>query len=180
MTHVIEIATSGRSRCRGCERKIAKSDLRFGEREPNPFGDGETTLWFHLRCAAFKRPQQFLEALENTPSAESAELRTIAEQGIRHRRLVRVDGAERAPTSRASCRSCREPIERGSWRIPLVFFEAYRFERSGFVHAGCAAAYFETADILDRVHWFTPDLDAAELAELAQALALQRSMGSET
>src|SRR5690606_16278598 len=63
MTHSIEPAKTGRATCRGCNRPIAKDELRFGERVTNVFGDGETTLWFHLRCAAFKRPETFLEAL---------------------------------------------------------------------------------------------------------------------
>jgi hypothetical protein len=171
MTHVIEVAASGRSRCRGCGRNIDKGDLRYGERHPNAFGDGEMTLWFHLRCAAYKRPQEFLEAIDAAPPAQAPELKAIAEGGLRHRRLPRVNGAERAPTGRAHCRSCREPIERGSWRIGLVFFEEFRFEPSGFVHAGCAREYFETVDLLDRVRWFSPDLAPAELDELRQALA---------
>jgi len=64
MTHVIEPAKTGRAKCRGCDRPIAKDELRFGERVANAFGDGETTLWFHLQCAAYKRPEPFLEALE--------------------------------------------------------------------------------------------------------------------
>jgi hypothetical protein len=47
--HVIEPASSGRAKCRGCDRPIAKGELRFGERQPNAFGEGEMTLWFHLR-----------------------------------------------------------------------------------------------------------------------------------
>ena len=56
MPHVIETASSGRAKCRGCGEKIAAGELRFGERLPNPFAEGETTHWFHLECAAFKRP----------------------------------------------------------------------------------------------------------------------------
>ena len=64
--HVIEPATSGRAKCRGCSQPIAKGELRFGERMPNPYGDGEMTLWFHLPCGAYKRPEPLLEALEST------------------------------------------------------------------------------------------------------------------
>src|SRR5690606_867987 len=48
MSHVIEHAASGRAKCRGCGEKIDKDELRFGEKEPNTFGDGEMTLWFHV------------------------------------------------------------------------------------------------------------------------------------
>ena len=64
MTHVIEPASSGRAKCRGCEQKIAKGELRLGEKLPNPYGEGEMTLWFHPLCGAFKRPEVLLEAME--------------------------------------------------------------------------------------------------------------------
>ncbi len=66
MPHVIEPATSGRAKCRGCGERIAKDELRFGERLPNPFAEGEMTLWFHPLCGAYKRPQPLLEALGET------------------------------------------------------------------------------------------------------------------
>ena len=170
MPHVIESATSARAKCRGCDRKIAKDELRFGERQPNAFGEGEMTLWFHLTCAAYKRPQPFLEVAASSGAPEAAALIPAAEFGIAHRRLPRVNGAERAPTGRARCRSCREPIEQAVWRISLTFFEEYRFAASGFVHAACAAAYFETIDLIDRVAHFSPELDTAALVELRGAL----------
>ena len=64
MSHTIERAPTGRAKCRGCGEKIAAGERRLGERVPNPFGDdgSETTLWYHVRCAAFTRPEAFLEA----------------------------------------------------------------------------------------------------------------------
>ena len=41
MAHVIEHASSGRAKCRSCDQPIAKGELRFGERQPNAFGEGE-------------------------------------------------------------------------------------------------------------------------------------------
>jgi hypothetical protein len=173
MPHVIEIASSGRAKCRGCERKIGKDELRFGERQPNMFGEGEMTLWFHLTCASYKRPEPFLEALasrheglENRDALASA-----AELGIAHRRLPRLNGAERAPTGRARCRSCRELIDRGAWRIPLVFYEEFRFEPSGFIHAGCAREYFGTTDLVERARHFNPDLGADDVEDFKVALS---------
>ena len=57
--HVIEVASSGRAGCRGCKEKIPKGELRFGEAVPNRFADTEepTMRWYHLRCAAGKRPK---------------------------------------------------------------------------------------------------------------------------
>jgi len=168
VTHRIEAASSARAKCRGCGERIASGQLRFGESLPNPFADGEMTHWFHLDCAAYKRPEPFLETLEarSEPLEEQERLASEARRGIVHRRLPRIDRAGRAPTGRARCRSCRAPIDKGAWRIALVFYEEGRFEPSGFVHTGCARAYFETTDILPRVRRFSPGLDDAELAEL--------------
>src|SRR5213594_3059268 len=115
MPHVFEAASSGRARCRGCGQAIARGDLRFGERLPNPFADGETTLWFHPLCAAYKRPESLLQALgeaaESPPDPEA--LKSVARASFAHRRLPRIDGAEKALSGQAKCRSCREPIECG-------------------------------------------------------------------
>ncbi len=172
MPHVIEPAASGRAKCRGCGAPIAGGELRFGERLPNPFADGETTLWFHLECAALKRPEPFLEALttRTSPIDDAERLEGEARLGIAHRRLPRVDGAERAPSGRARCRSCREVIAKGAWRISLVFFEEGRFAPSGYVHARCSRAYFETTDVLPRLRRFAPALSEDDLRELAAEL----------
>ena len=134
MGHVFETAPSGRAKCRGCGKAIAKGDLRFGERLPNPYGEGDMTLWFHPRCGAYKRPEPFLEALAGPDPAvdDAAELERVARFGAAHRRLPRLHGAERSPSGRARCRSCREPIARDAWRISLVFYQEGRFEPSGF------------------------------------------------
>lgn len=176
MAHVIERAPSGRAKCRGCGLPIAKGELRFGERLPNPFAEGEMTLWFHLPCGAYRRPEPFLEALETavetaTPQVDDAEtLEAAARQSREHRRLPRLSGAERAPTGRAACRSCRAPIAKGAWRIPLLFYEDGRFQPSGSIHAGCALAYFETIDVIPRIQHFSPELSAAELEEIRSEL----------
>jgi hypothetical protein len=189
--HVIEPASSGRAKCRGCDRPIGKGELRFGERQPNAFGEGEMTLWFHLPCAAYARPEPFLEIAasagdrqggrecqapqEQRPADAAAALTAAARFGIEHRRLPRIHGAERAPTSRARCRSCKEPIAKDEWRIALVFFQDFRFEPGGFVHARCAQPYFETIDVVERIRHFSPELGAAEIADLEQALRAART-----
>ena len=174
MPHVFELASTGRAKCRGCGEPIARGELRFGERLANPFADNrEMTLWFHPVCAAYKRGESLLEALAD-PSAIVAERETlerIAREGSAYQRLPRIDGAERAPSGQATCRSCREPIVRGSWRIRLAFFEEGRFSPGGYVHLDCRKAYFETDDILDRLLQFSPALDDEARAALRQALA---------
>lgn len=172
MAHRIEPASSGRAKCRGCGQPIDAGALRFGERLPNPFAEGELTHWFHLDCAAYKRPEPFLETLMavGPPLADVERLAAEARRGIAHRRLPRIDGAARAPSGRALCRSCRELIVKGAWRIALVFYEEGRFEPSGFIHARCAPAYFETADVLERSKHFSRALTDQDLQELRSEL----------
>jgi hypothetical protein len=171
MPHLFEPAPTGRAKCRGCGRNIEKGELRFGERIPNPFAEGETTLWFHPLCAAYKRPEPMLETLAqargSAPDPEALE--RAARGASAHRRLPRIDGAERAPTSQAKCRHCHEPIARGDWRIRLVFYEEGRFNPAGFVHLACRAEYFEGADILAPLLHFSPELSEGERAELVRA-----------
>jgi hypothetical protein len=102
--HVIETAPTGRAKCRGCGGKVAAAELRFGERLPNPFADGEMTRWYHLACEAFKRPEPFLEALAAREELldDREWLESEAKRGVAHRRLPRIDGAERTPTGPGS------------------------------------------------------------------------------
>jgi len=174
MPHLIERAATGRAKCRGCRGTIARDTLRFGERLPNPFADegGEMTHWFHLRCAAFRRPEALLEALATrTDHVDEREaLEHEARLGVTHRRLPRVNTAERAPSGRAACRACRAPIEKGAWRITLLYYEDGRFVPSGSIHPACAREYLETTEILPRLQHFTPGLSAGDVEEIRTAL----------
>jgi hypothetical protein len=174
MAHVIERASSGRAKCRGCGQTIARDWWRFGERLPNPFGNegGEMTHWFHLPCAAFRRPEAVLETLAAAEASidDRQMLEHEAQLGVAHRRLPRVNTAERAPSGRAACRACRQPIEKGTWRISLVYDEEGRFVPSGSIHPRCAAEYLETVEILPRLRHFTPGLTEGDVEELRTAL----------
>lgn len=171
MTHLFETAPTGRAKCRGCGLPIERAALRFGERVPNPFGEGEATLWFHPRCAAFKRPELLLEALPGAPGnlADRDDLERIARASAAHRRVPRVDGAERAPSGKASCRHCKEPIERGSWRIRLAIYDEGQFTGAGFIHLACGSSYFEGHDILEPLLHFSPKLADEERQDLTRA-----------
>lgn len=169
-----EIATSGRAKCRGCGQPVGKGDVRLGEKLPNPFADGEMTHWFHPLCAAYKRPEALLEALGATTLeiADRERLERAARHGIAHHRLPRIDGAERSPSSQAKCRHCHAPIERGDWRIRLVFHQDGRFEPAGFAHLACRTAYFETADVVEPLLHFSTELTDADRAELRVRLSI--------
>lgn len=172
MPHVFEPAASGRAKCRGCARRIERGEMRFGERIPNPFAEGETTLWYHPLCAAYKRPEPLLEALPAAPPElqDRDLLERAARAAAAHRRLPRIDGAERAPTGQAKCRACREVIAKGSWRIRLAFYEEGRWAPGGFLHLACQETYFEGEQVLPALLHFSPALSEADREELGGAL----------
>ncbi len=161
MTHRIEAASSGRAKCRACGKPIGKGELRFGERAPNAFGDGEMTLWFHPTCAALAHPEPLLELLAEATHDSLFDdvnaLRQQAEVSQQHPSLPRIAGGQRSPTSRARCRHCKEPIAKDEWRIALGFFEDGRMQPGGFIHDNCSPDYFGTSEILERVRHFSPE-----------------------
>jgi len=172
MPHVFEPAASGRAKCRGCRQALPKGEIRFGERLPNPFAEGEVTHWFHPLCAAYKIPQELLDGIAAATGevADREGLERAARFGIEHRRVPRIDGAERSPSSQARCRHCKEMIEKGAWRVRLVFHEEGNFSPGGFIHLACRKPYFETEDILDRLLRFSPGLNEEDRRALAAEL----------
>lgn len=179
MPHAIESAPTGRAKCRACGRAIAKDSLRFGERAPNPFGEGEASFWFHLRCAACKRPEPVHEVLAHSDAAlaadEAALLQGLCARGLAHPRLARVHRVEHASSARARCRHCHETIDRGLLRIGLDWWEEGRFSGAGFIHLTCARAYFGTVEDLSlrlstsMGEGLTAELDAELISALASA-----------
>lgn len=186
--HKITVAKSGRSRCRGCGQAIARGTLRFGEKVENPYNDGLSTLWFHLRCAAYKRPEPLLETLdaihedaggdrvdaaaarEALEAGQGDVLRAAAQEGLQHQRLPRIDAIERASSGRASCRHCRQRIAKDALRIKLVWFEGGRFDPGGYLHLACAPAYCESTALGERLRCFTAGADDAIWSEVEAAL----------
>jgi hypothetical protein len=169
---VIVPASSGRAKCRGCGRPIEKGELRFGESLPNAFAEGETLFWFHLACGACMRPEKFGALLtsftEPLPNREWLE-RTAA-TGVAHRRLPRLARAERASSGRATCRHCRELIEKGTFRIALQMFEDTRMSPIGFIHLTCSEGYFGVRELVDRIEKLSPELSEADLAEIQRLI----------
>lgn len=139
---VLEVAANGRARCRACNQNLAKGEWRLGERAKNPFGEGETTYWFHVSCGAIRRPEVFMAALpsENVPEPLQA-LLPAAEFGKEHRRAGRFAAVGVAPSGRARCRHCRELIEKGQVRIELSIFHDGRFDPMGYLHTQCLTQY---------------------------------------
>lgn len=174
MPDVLDLAPSGRAKCRGCNKPIGKGELRLGESLPNPFGEGESHRLLHLTCAAFMRPEKLLPVLDAYEGKvpERARLRETTVTSAAHRRLPRLLRTERASSGRARCRSCREPIDKGMLRFALQMFEEdIRPTPIGFIHPSCAEPYFGTRDILERIVHLTPELGRDDIEELERLLA---------
>src|SRR5262245_45220952 len=117
MAETIEIAKTGRARCRTCREPIEKGALRSGEEQPSAYTDGMQWVWHHLTCAAKKKPALVQAALatfegEVPNRAELDALMAEADQTA-----TTFPYAERATTGRARCQQCNQPIEKASLRV---------------------------------------------------------------
>jgi Poly(ADP-ribose) polymerase and DNA-Ligase Zn-finger region len=167
----LEIAASGRARCRACRGSIAKGEERFAEAAPNPAAEGESQHYYHLRCAAERRPKTFSALLTSLEPARSdlAELGASTALALAHHRLERLGVLERAKSARANCRQCREPIEKDGWRVALQPMEDGRLGAWGFLHLSCVANYAGIKPTLDRLTHYS-ELSADDKADIATKL----------
>lgn len=136
--NTIEVAKSGRAKCRGCNEKIEKAALRYGH-----FDDTwESYKWYHLPCAAAFNPAAFKEAVEEY-EGEIDNLDEILEKSKTASRKNTFPRAEPAPSGRASCLQCEEKIGKGDLRV-VIEREVEGFgKRPGYLHPGCAAEFME-------------------------------------
>lgn len=159
---VVELAPNGRARCRACGENLVKGEWRLGERAQNPFGEGETTYWFHVGCGARRRAAVFLAALDQAEAAaerpEIAALLSTARFGSEHPRADRIADVSEAPSGRARCRHCRELIEKGALRIVLSIFKEGRFDPMGYLHDKCLTEYVGAAVPFERLELISQGL----------------------
>lgn len=167
----IEVAASGRARCRACRGAIAKGDERFAEAAPNPVAEGESQHYYHLLCAAERRSKTFsaLLASLDPPRGDLAELGAAAALALEYHRLERLGALERAKSARANCRQCRALIEKDAWRVALQPIEDGRLGAWGFVHLDCVADYAGIKPSLDRLTRYS-ELGADDKADVATKL----------
>jgi poly [ADP-ribose] polymerase len=150
MANVIEEAKSGRASCRTCKKPIAKGELRFGEEAPNAFGDAPSMRWHHLTCAAEKLPAELKAALDEFPGtvANRAELDRVMSESLAKGR-AKPGGfpyADKAPTGRARCMQCEQPIAKDSLRVAVereIDTGAMVTRGAGYMHPACVGAYLE-------------------------------------
>ena len=174
MTQVIEVAKTGRARCRTCRQTIDKRALRFGEEQPSAFSDEMQMAWHHLACAARKKPAPVREALSQFPGEvpgrdEIEKLLAEADETA-----VAFPHAERAPTGRSSCLQCREPIAKGALRVAVereVDVAGMARMGAGYLHPACAQKYTGTDDLLSLLQKNSRKLADADREELVRALS---------
>jgi poly [ADP-ribose] polymerase len=169
MAHTIEVAKTGRARCRTCRQTIEKGALRFGEEQPSAFGEGNQWVWQHLACAAKKKPGPVREAMAAFEGEIPDRAGLEAALAEADQNATAFPHAERAPTGRSKCQHCSEPIEKGALRVAfereLDMGGAPRIG-AGYLHAACAAEYLEDADLMATLLKNSRGLDEADLAEL--------------
>jgi hypothetical protein len=173
MTDVIEVAKTGRARCRTCRQPIEKGALRFGEEQPSAFGEGMQMSWHHLICAARKRPVPLREVLGRFEGdvPDRAEIEQVLAQPPE--KGAAFPYAERAPTGRSKCQQCEQPIEKGMLRVAIEReLEAGGMARrgAGYLHPACAVENTGNPDLL-AVLKQNSALPEADLDELARALS---------
>lgn len=151
MASHIEEAKSGRASCRTCKKTIGKGELRLGVEAANSFGDTPSMQWHHLLCAAHKLPKELEEALIAYPGdvPNRGELAQAITDAIAkgHAKPAALPAADRAPTGRARCLLCREPIEKDALRVGVereLEVGAAMQSGAGYLHPACVGAYLET------------------------------------
>jgi hypothetical protein len=161
MANVIEEAKSGRASCRTCKKAIGKGELRLGVEVQTQFSDTPSMQWHHVMCAAAKLPAELKEAL----AAYEGEVPNRAELDKALEDAIKKGGAkpggfpytDRAPTGRAKCMQCGEPIEKGSFRVAVereVEAGSFAARSAGYLHPRCVAENLENVggtieDMLD-------------------------------
>jgi hypothetical protein len=173
MEKMIEVAKTGRSKCRSCRQAIAKDDLRFGEEVPNQFGDGPSTQWYHLVCAAKKRTNELKEAM----AAYSGEIPNRAE--VEEAMKTPDPGqktfpfAEWAPTGRSKCLACSEPIEKDTLRVAVereVEVGGMARAGAGYLHPECAGEFVGDEELAAKLKANSTKLKPEELDSVLQKL----------
>lgn len=165
---VIEEAKSNRAACRGCREKIQKGELRLGDEVVNAFsgGDEPSFAWYHLSCAAEKKPRELRAALAEYAGEVPgrAELEQTLAKAPAPKGKKTFPYAERAASGRSRCVECGEPIEKGKMRVAIereVDTGSFVTTGAGYLHPACADQDVRSAAAANS------QLSPADAAELA-------------
>jgi hypothetical protein len=173
MNETIEVAKTGRARCRSCRQAIEKGSLRFGEEVASAFTDGPQQAWHHLTCAAAKKPAQVRAALAafDGEVPDRAAIDTLLAES--EAKVKVFPYAERAPSARSKCLECEETIPKAAWRVAIereVEVMGVPRTSAGYLHPGCVAAHLADDGVAQAVIANSKGLSDADRAELGEAL----------
>jgi len=150
MANVIEEAKSGRASCRSCRKPIAKGELRLGVEAQTQFSDAPSLQWHHLLCAASKLPDELKAALTEYPGEvpNRAEIDAALAESAKKAsaKPAAFPYVDKAPTGRAKCLQCSQPLEKGAFRVAIereLEINGNVTRGAGYLHPGCVTANLE-------------------------------------
>lgn len=156
LVDIIEVAKSGRAKCRSTGEKIPKGELRFGEAFVNTFSSsGSISYRWHLLEAAAKRfPDKVKKALEafDGDVPNRAKLDEILQEASSKKKKTDAKKpggfpyADRAPTGRASCIVSGDKIPKGDIRFAIereIDTGSFVRKGPGYMLGAHVAAYCE-------------------------------------
>jgi hypothetical protein len=126
-------------------------------------------FWYHLPCAARKKPAQLRGALAAFAGEVPGRAELDAAIAEADQTASLFPYAEHAPTGRSSCLQCREPIEKGTLRVATEREVGMGRTGAGYLHPRCAGQYLKPEDVA-AVARNSRGLSEADLAELQQQL----------
>jgi hypothetical protein len=150
MANVIEEAKSGRAACRTCKKPIGKGELRLGVEQVTQFSDTPSMQWHHLLCAAAKLPAELKASLDefsgtvpNRGELDKAMADALKKGNAKPAGFPYID---RAPTGRAKCMQCEEPIAKDSFRVAVereIDTGSMVTRGAGYLHPTCVDGNLE-------------------------------------
>src|SRR6188474_363169 len=151
MANVIEEAKTGRASCRTCRKAIAKGELRLGVETQTQFSDAPSMQWHHLLCAASKLPDELTNALKEyageVPNRAEIDAALADASKKSAAKPAGFPYADRAPTGRAKCLACEQPIEKTTFRVAVereLEIGGVASRGAGYLHPRCVARNLET------------------------------------
>lgn len=156
MEDVIEASPSGRAKCRGCKKAIAKGDIRFGETYASAFGsDGEAIRYWHLVCAADKLASRIKPLLAGftgvIPNRAEVDLALEgAGKKVGKGAKAPYPYAEISPNARARCMLCGDVIDKSTIRIAVERESetpsGMMVRGPGYLHPLCAVPWSQDSE----------------------------------
>jgi len=177
MGHVIEVAKTGRAKCRKCKQAIAKDELRFGEEAVNAFAPdgGMTYRWYHLACAATACPAELGQSLaaHDGEIPDRAALEQQIAEGKRKQKPKTFPFAERAPSGRSTCIECERKIEKDELRIAIereIETGSFMSRGAGYLHPACAVSHLGDDALAEKIRGNSTQLSPEELEQVVGQL----------